>query len=304
MALSISLPTVDAITIARLLRRPNVDLAVQICRYLLLFIIAALAFWSIYSIVSVYGKASAVQLAVENAALDAVSVDKLKQPGAAGSAKDYSSIVKKNILDVKPVAATPVAQATAAPVSKLPLTLLGTFISRGSDSYAIIEDTKGSQQDVFHVNESIFGDATLKKILSDQVEIERAGQLEVLTIDESAAPSDGGGVQSDGAETFVIDETELDQALENIPLLLTQARAVPYFQEGKSVGLRLFAIRSGSLFEKIGLMNGDILKSINGNSLADITQAMSLFQKLKEERSISLSLERNKQEKAFRYNIR
>ncbi|MFM1847929.1 MAG: ral secretion pathway protein, partial [Pseudomonadota bacterium] len=103
---------------------------------------------------------------------------------------------------------------------------------------------------------------------------------------------------------FIVDEAELDRALENLPLLLTQARAVPYFADGQAVGLRLFAIKSGSLYEKIGLRNGDVLKSVNGNSMADLSQAMQLFEKLKTERSINLTIERNREEKEFKYQIR
>ena len=87
-------------------------------------------------------------------------------------------------------------------------------------------------------------------------------------------------------------------------MLLTQARAVPYFKDGQSVGLRLFAIKTGSLFSEIGLKNGDILKDINGSSLADITQAIKLFEQLKQERSINLKLERGKQEVVYNYEIK
>ena len=41
--------------------------------------------------------------------------------------------------------------------------------------------------------------------------------------------------------------------------LFTQIRAVPHFEGGQSIGFRLFAIRRGSLFDKIGLKNGDII---------------------------------------------
>ena len=39
----------------------------------------------------------------------------------------------------------------------------------------------------------------------------------------------------------------------------SRIRAVPHFEGGQSTGFRLFAIRQGSLFDKIGLKNGDIL---------------------------------------------
>jgi general secretion pathway protein C len=158
---------------------------------------------------------------------------------------------------------------------------------------------------MFLLEQSVFGQATLKKIMQDRVEVERAGKIEVLKLDDFGGGDGGpgGGISSNG-DDFVVDEAELDKGLENLPMLLTQARAVPYFKEGRSIGLRLFAIKTGSLYEKIGLKNGDILKSINGNSLGDISQALKLFEQLKQERSISLTLERDKQDREFRYTIR
>ena len=151
----------------------------------------------------------------------------------------------------------------------------------------------------------VFDTARLKSIKPDLVEIERAGRVEILRLDETpdrSAHEVTAGVSS--SDDISITSAELDKALENLPLLLTQARAVPYFQDGKSVGLRLFAIRGGSLYEKLGLTNGDILKSVNGSNLTDFQQAAELFQKLKEERSITLVLERNKQDKEIRYQIK
>jgi general secretion pathway protein C len=199
----------------------------------------------------------------------------------------------------------PVATNTAPPPSPLSLTLIGTFVTDGQEPYAIIEDKKKQTQDMFLLGDSIFEQATLKKIHQDRVEIERLGKLEVLRLDDFGGGDSptGDGISSNG-DDFVVDEAELDKGLENLPLLLTQARAVPYFKDGRSIGLRLFAIKTGSLYEKIGLKNGDILKSINGNSLADITQALKLFEQLKQERSINLVLEREKQDREFKYTIR
>lgn len=220
---------------------------------------------------------------------------------------DYSSIVSKNVFGTLVPAS--VARPTAAPVKPVAVTklnLIGTFVAAGEAPFAIIEDDKKKVQDVFMLKESIFDQATLKSIFADKVEIERNGQIETLVIDDAPARSADGGSNAVATEgdTVVVDEAEVDRALENLPLLLTQARAVPYFKEGRSVGLRMFAIKSGSLFEKIGLKNGDILKSINGNSLGDITQAMKLFETLKQERNIGVLVERDRQDHEFKYQIR
>jgi len=66
----------------------------------------------------------------------------------------------------------------------------------------------------------------------------------------------------------------------------------------------MFAIKTDSLYEKIGLKNADILKTVNGNNLGDLTQALKLFEQLKSERSLSLVLEREGTELEFKYEIR
>lgn len=221
---------------------------------------------------------------------------------------DYAVIASKSIfgkIGIVPTAAPKAAEPTPKPKAVTAFSLVGTFVFDGQEPYAIIEEPKKKNQEIFLIGDTIFDEAKLTSIQPDRVEIERNGAKEVLMLDSTPDSGDsstsGSGATSD---SIVVDEAELDRALENLPLLLTQARAVPFFKEGRAVGLRLFAIKSGSLFEKIGLQNGDVLKTVNGNSLGDLSQAMQLFQKLKEERSITVVLDRNLQEKEFNYQIR
>ncbi len=218
---------------------------------------------------------------------------------------DYSIITNTQIIEIgKAKAASPVKPDK--PISKIALNLIGTFLSGGiGEPYAIIEDSKKREQEVFLVGDKIFEeDATVEKIFSDRVEIKRNGEVEILIFDEKSSSGEREGGTNTEGETIGVDENELNKALDNLPLLLTQARAVPYFKDGKSIGLRMFAIKRGSLYEKIGIKNGDILKSINGNNLGDITQAVKLFEKLKKERKIELELDRNRSPKKIFYEIK
>lgn len=215
---------------------------------------------------------------------------------------DHSNIAVKNIFGAatKP-APTP---AAAPPISSLELSLIGTFIQTGQQPFAIIEDSKKQLQEVFNIGDSVFDAAKLVKILQDRVEIERDGKIEILRLDDFPDVASGSSATATDGDQFVIAEQEVETALNNLPLLMTQARAVPYFRDGKAVGLRMFAIRPGSIYEKIGLQNGDILKTINGNDMGDMTQALKLFETLKSERSISLTLERAQETKTFNYQIK
>lgn len=198
-----------------------------------------------------------------------------------------------------PVAA-PTPAITRAPMA---LKLVGTYVANSvTDSYAIIEQTKKNEQDVFAVTESVFDEARLVSIEIDRVFLDRDGSRVELNLNEGGAEAGGGG--PDGVGQVVVPEGDVDEALSNLPVLLTQLRAVPYFKNGQAVGLRLFAIKSGSLFEKIGLKNGDILQTINGNQLGDFSQALKLFEQLKSERSLRLVLERNREAVTYNYVIR
>lgn len=304
-ALSIrSLKGLDfSVVLARLMRRQNIDLSVRIVKavsmvivavnLILLFSLSARSFVQSRSLLGeLEGRIASTALSLQNSGSTIKKTD-----------KNWSILAQHNVFGSLGRVATPLAKPTPPP-TPLSLTLIGTFITKGQEPYAIIEDKQKQIQDAFLIDNSLFGQATLKRIFEDRVEIERQGKIEVLRIDDfGGGDAPAGGISSSG-DDYVIEEAELDKGLENLPLLLTQARAVPYFKEGRSVGLRLFAIKSGSLYEKIGLKNGDILKSINGNSLGDISQAMKLFDQLKQERSINLVLEREKQDREFKYSIR
>ncbi len=219
---------------------------------------------------------------------------------------DVDAMSAKNLFgDLTPKTAVN-KESAVKPAPQMQLALVGTFIADDvHESYAIIEDQKKKEQQDFSLNDTVFGEARLKAIFPDKVELNRNGTIEILKLDDtgdgSSGPATEGGLPVDD---FTVPENEVETALQNLPLLLTQARAVPYFKGGQSVGLRLFAIKTGSLYEKVGLKNGDILKAINGSSLSDITQAAKLFETLKQEKNISVNVERNREERVFRYQIR
>ncbi|MCC6952665.1 MAG: hypothetical protein IT290_00965 [Deltaproteobacteria bacterium] len=217
----------------------------------------------------------------------------------------YNTIGTRNLFGIK--AAAPTAAPVQANTQQLKMRLVGTTIGRDGP-IAIIEDLNKNEQEVFERNESLFGRAKLIDILADSAKLEYGGRQEILYIDEgtTGGQSEGGasGGEGDDETEFTVAESELAESLANLPLLLSQARAVPYFRNGQSIGMRLFAIRKDSMYEKLGLKNGDILTMVNDNNLSDPSQALKIFEQLKSERSINVKLERNGGEKNLHYSIR
>lgn len=293
-------------SVRRLMRPQNLTVLATTLQYLALAIAGLCLILSAYWIINSFLIARNASLTLQNKIQQTIAASK-EQTVSSDRGPDVTKvIVQRAVFGALGKGNVPVAGPTPPPPTPLSLTLIGTFLTGGDQPYAIIEDKKKQSQEVFIVSQSIFGQATLKAIFEDRVEIVRDGKVEVLRLDDLGgdAPAPGGGIASSGTDEFVVEEAEVDKALENLPLLLTQARAVPYFKDGRAIGLRLFAIKSGSLYEKIGMKNGDILKAINGNSLADLSQALRLFEQLKQERSISVMLERDRADREFRYQIR
>ncbi len=220
----------------------------------------------------------------------------------SASLNSYSVISRRNIFGKNEQ-----KKPTPAPVKNNKpqnLRLVGVYVKPGDSPFAIIEHTGKKEQDVFEINDIVYGSSTLRKVHSDKVILKQGSSTVILKLEEAVSSDSASGISSneDGSE-FSVSEDELTKALSNLPRLLSQARAVPYFRNGKSIGMRLFAIRKGSMYEKLGLKNGDIIKEVNENSLSDPSQALKLFNQLKDEKSISVVLERAGADKNLSYSI-
>jgi general secretion pathway protein C len=83
-----------------------------------------------------------------------------------------------------------------------------------------------------------------------------------------------------------------------------QARIVPAFKDGVSTGFKLFSIRPDSIYSKIGVQNGDVIRRINGYDLNSPEKALEVYSKLKEANRIDIELERSGSVVRKTYNIR
>jgi general secretion pathway protein C len=83
-----------------------------------------------------------------------------------------------------------------------------------------------------------------------------------------------------------------------------QARMVPVYKDGVAHGLKLFAIRSDSLYTKVGIQNGDVIKRINGFDLNRPEKALEIYSKLKDSNRIDIEIERNGSLLRKTYNVR
>jgi general secretion pathway protein C len=244
----------------------------------------------------------------------------------------YAAIQTRDIFNsAKP---EPEKPKEAPKPTELKLKLWGVVVHRDGSSYCVIEDLTTRKQDLYRISDTVAGSAVVKQIEWDRVILDRDGKDEILELSPPqggaalagiAPPARGGpagpapgpaaaaGQPGQNAQNphirqvsenqYQIDKSEVDSALDNMNQLFTQIRAVPHFEGGRSVGFRLFAIRQGSLFDQIGLKNGDVIQRVNGADLSDPAKALALFQQLRNEQSISMDVLRNKANVTVGYQI-
>lgn len=102
---------------------------------------------------------------------------------------------------------------------------------------------------------------------------------------------------------FAVPHAEVDKAFENFSEVAAQAAAVPIIENGEPQGFQLRKIRPGSIFEKLGLKNFDLIRGVNGQSLTTADQALRLFTLFRNEREIVLDVRRRDEELKFSYNV-
>jgi general secretion pathway protein C len=176
------------------------------------------------------------------------------------------------------------------PISSLNLVLTGV-IAASNGGYALIS-VNDQPQEPFTVGQSVTSGAVLQAVYPDRVVIQRNGVMESLLLvgadksapissdlwqpPVSAQPSaESSAVRETGSNHYIVERDHLAAQMRT-PDFLRQATMVP----SSSGGFQVRQMQPGSLYEKLGLRSGDIVKSVNGQPLNSVEDAMKLYQQM------------------------
>ena len=221
-----------------------------------------------------------------------------------------------------PLPPDPLGISTAgsgAPPSRAPLNLasklklLGVVIGDHEGVSVIVEELSSKRQLFFRLHDQIPDVGEISEIRRNGMVVRQGNQQELLELAASqiekppsapvtavsaVVPVPGSPVRT------VLDRREVEQAMGDLPKLLSQARAVPYMINGAMNGFRMDFIAPSSFYEKIGLKYGDVLQQVNGVDIRDPGTMLTLFQQLRNEKTVKLDVLRNNQRTAMTYDIR
>jgi general secretion pathway protein C len=255
------------------------------------------------------------------------------RPVSAERLSQYRVIQERNLFNDNPAPVSLAAKTQTeamgslptAPMQKLELILVATGLVGDGVSFALFKEE--GELELVHVGEEVRSGAVLSEVRTDRVFVTYLGQrTEHLLFVERAsntaaeerrssrrkprtrntkkATASSDTIRKIDDTSWVIDRREVDQAMANLSQLITQIRVVPNMRDGQADGFKVFSIRPNSLFAKIGIRNGDVIKEVNGLQLNGVDQAYQALTKLQGASSISTNIMRGNSPVTLSYEIR
>jgi general secretion pathway protein C len=224
-------------------------------------------------------------------------------------AKVFDLPVPKPPSEAGPAEAAPVRSWNPTPVrSSLHAILVGTALANPQRySLCQLTNTDSNETMVYAIGDT-FVSARIYAVEKDRVLVDNDGHNEYIDNSTAAPPNLGpapipqpGGVpgaQNDAnvrqlsENQYVIAKSTINAALGDLSQIATQARIVPSFKNGVANGFKLFSIVPDSLYSKIGVQNGDVIRRINGYEMNSPDKALEIYQKLRDANRIEIEIER------------
>jgi general secretion pathway protein C len=210
-----------------------------------------------------------------------------------------------------------------AVASLLDAELLVTFVSDDPNwSMAAIRTTEPKRVLMVGIGQTI-GDAELIRVEMRRVEFRRNGRLEYLDLfgeggEKKAPPRKTAsrrrrrrrntkydkGIKKIGKHRYEIERKLVNEFLSNAAMAGRGAKIIPNMRNGKSDGFRIYAIRPYSIFGKLGIRNGDVIRSINNQDITSPDKALELYTKLRGASHLTVSVTRRNKPVTLHYTIR
>jgi general secretion pathway protein C len=196
----------------------------------------------------------------------------------------------------------PAAEASVAP-SNLNMTLTGV-VARASGGCALVI-VQGQPESAFCSGEELSPGVRLDSVQRDRIVIVRNGAREAVFMKDvdastaSAAPPQTPIVQSVGTDRQLVDRRQLQQQLGR-PEFLNQALIVP----NPDGGFLVRQVQAGSLYEKLGLRPGDVIRNVNGQPLTSMDDVMRLYQQFGTAQRVLVDVQRQGRSETLYYDMR
>jgi general secretion pathway protein C len=227
----------------------------------------------------------------------------------------YRIVSERNLFGTTTKAVTE-KQTAAAPVLQdvaLLIDLRGTVAGGPKYGFAVIEEKGTKKQRLVKAGDLVAGAKVIRVkrnaidlLVNDQertlkmVETKEGPIVAPLGVPPPAAPPPPSAAPRG---TTVISRSEVDAGLQDMGSLLRQAQIRPYFEGGVPDGFLISNIRPGSLYQKMGAVDGDIIQEVNGRPIRTADDVMGLLNTIKAGSSMSMTIKRRGSRETLNYQF-
>ena len=184
--------------------------------------------------------------------------------------------------------------------------LKGTVAGGSSFGFIVIEERGKNKQRLYHLGDMV-GSARLIKITRNTAIIKSSDSeitLKIKETPEGSLLSRQQGPQANIPNSgMVLSRSEVNEKLRDLKTIMTQAAVRPYFEAGAQEGFIVSDIKPDSLYQKLGLQNGDIIIDVNGKRMQTADDILQMVNIMQSGGSIALSLKRNGKAETINYSF-
>jgi len=221
------------------------------------------------------------------------------------SERNLFGTTTKAVTEKQAAAATPASQDVA-----LLIDLRGTVAGGPKYGFAVIEEKGTKKQRLVKAGDLVAG-AKVIRVSRNAIDLLVNGQERTLKMVET---KEGPIVPPQGVRpppappaaprgTTVISRSEVDAGLQDMGSLLRQAQIRPYFEAGVPNGFLISNIRPGSLYQKMGAVDGDIIQEVNGRPIRTADDVMGLLNTIKAGSTMSMTIKRGGSQQTLNYQF-
>ncbi len=194
------------------------------------------------------------------------------------------------------------------PKTTLKLTLRGVFVADGGGG-AIIAEANGKER-YYGVNSRISDGVILSEVHPTKVVLKRGNALEILELPKTSVKTASSSNRARNrfsrtdARAAPMSLKQYRKDLMKEPQRLTDAiKMNPKRERGKFVGYEVKPGRDRALFDRVGLMSGDIVTAVNGIQLDTPAKGLHVLSSLQTANSVRLDIKRNGRSQSFDVSI-
>jgi general secretion pathway protein C len=231
---------------------------------------------------------------------------------------DLSSIVEKNLfaggVPAPSAGAATGPLQTGAPVEQeLGLRCIGAVAGGAATSRAVIQNTKTGEAMPYRIGDTV-SSATIESIEPDRVILRHQGQRKALPLQSGAAapqkaPAGAGQTQAvtpaqeSAPGVQPVPQDPSSGGMGYVEKVLRSATIEPYVHKGRTTGLRITGLENTPLTGLLGLKNGDVVQTINGQTLTSKQKAFQVLQKAKTQPKLQIQLLRDGKSEQLSFDL-